>query len=865
MKVEDQLALILTKLDAQSKGISENNHCLHEVHESVAKLTAAKAEFERWRPKVDGQVADLRDCVDNLRQQLDELKSTSTPATPHHAHAGSASLKVPGSAHLVPSSSKVASRPLGHGDETHHRSDGSGVIYTLDPPPANDGLKPEIRAALLLHKPKDLDTASSLAILQEEILAGPVIRDFKKLNSYVSPKAAVRATTPSGTVLAQSLIAKPPNSEPITKPDDKLSALMTYRKARGLCFKCGGKWGPQHKCPATVPLNVIEEVVKGTCAAHTLKIHAYIHQKSAIILVDSSSSHNFISEHMAADLHPWTPLKHSMSVKCYDAILGMEWLETFSPMQIQWKEKWLSFNHQNSTIRLHEVQDAVANINEITLNQLLAMEKQYLVWGIVELYSVEQPAEPVAQALHPEIQELVTQFADLFDEPSGTPLNRTLTHYIPLVPGVQPFRLKPYRYTLSQKDEIEKQVAHLLKSNMIQESTSPFASPALLVKKKSGEWRLCVDYRRLNAYTVKNKFPMPIVEELFEELYGAAWFTTLDLSYKKGTTNSAADALSRAPHPAADLNAITVAQPLWIQNLQLSYDSNAVAQKMLSSLALQNPSGNFSLHQGIIKYKGVIWLGHSPEFQTKAKIERVPYPGLLQPLPVPSQAWIVVTMDFIEGLPISSGYNYILVVVDKFSKYSHFVKLKHPFSAITVAQQYMEHIYKLHVLYGHQPNHFGIDPDQDCVIPNLDQWLQQRKYVNSILQQQLLRAQQRMKHQADKNRSEREFQVGDRVWLKLQPYAQGSIASRVSPKLSFRYFGPYEVESKIGVVAYKLKLPPGSSVHNVFHVSLLKPVKDSTFGLGSPGHYKKQPYLLLIKWVESPAEMATWEDEDDLL
>ena len=53
-------------------------------------------------------------------------------------------------------------------------------------------------------------------------------------------------------------------------------------------------------------------------------------------------------------------------------------------------------------------------------------------------------------------------------------------------------------------------------------------------------------------------------------------------------------------------------------------------------------------------------------------------------------------MDFIEGLPISSGYNCILVVVDKFSKYSHFVKLKHPFSALTVAQQYMEHIYKLH-------------------------------------------------------------------------------------------------------------------------------------------------------------------------
>lgn len=64
---------------------------------------------------------------------------------------------------------------------------------------------------------------------------------------------------------------------------------------------------------------------------------------------------------------------------------------------------------------------------------------------------------------------------------------------------------------------------------MIQESSSPFASPVLLAKKKNGEWRLCVDYRRLNAFTIRNKFPLPIIEELFEELVGARWFTTLDL------------------------------------------------------------------------------------------------------------------------------------------------------------------------------------------------------------------------------------------------------------------------------------------------------------------------------------------------
>lgn len=156
------------------------------------------------------------------------------------------------------------------------------------------------------------------------------------------------------------------------------------------------------------------------------------------------------------------------------------------------------------------------------------MTKADALWGIVQVYAVE-PENLTSTATPPEITELVEQFSDLFSEPTGTPPTRSHTHTIPLIPGAQPFRLKPYRYTPFQKDEIERQVTHLLKTNMIQESSSPFASPALLVKKKTGDWRLCADYRSLNAYTVKNKFPLPVIEELFEELQGAKWFTTLDL------------------------------------------------------------------------------------------------------------------------------------------------------------------------------------------------------------------------------------------------------------------------------------------------------------------------------------------------
>jgi len=79
-----------------------------------------------------------------------------------------------------------------------------------------------------------------------------------------------------------------------------------------------------------------------------------------------------------------------------------------------------------------------------------------------------------------------------------------------------------------------------------------------------------------------------------------------------------------------------------------------------------------------------------------------------------------------------------------------------------------------------------------------------------------------MKRQADKGRSERVFSVGDKVFLKLQPYVQSSLLRRANHKLSFRFFRTFNILENIGPVAYKLELPPSSSIHPVFHVSQLK-------------------------------------------
>lgn len=107
---------------------------------------------------------------------------------------------------------------------------------------------------------------------------------------------------------------------------------------------------------------------------------------------------------------------------------------------------------------------------------------------------------------------------------------------------------------------------------------------------------------------------------------------------------------------------------------------------------------------------------------------------------------------------------------------------------------------------------------------NMEEWLKERALLTRVVQQQLLRAQQRMKAQADKKRTGKEFQASDMVYLRPQPHVQSSVAFRSNKKLAFnKFYGPLKILQWVGgKVAYKLNLPPEAKIHPVVHTSQLK-------------------------------------------
>ena len=125
---------------------------------------------------------------------------------------------------------------------------------------------------------------------------------------------------------------------------------------------------------------------------------------------------------------------------------------------------------------------------------------------------------------------VVKDFPDVFpEELPGMPPDRDIKFLIELLPGTRTISKRPYRMPAKDLEEIKTQIKELLDKGYIRPSSSPWGSPVLLVKKKDGSLRMVVDYRGLNEVTIKNKYPLPMINDLFDQLQGAKVFSKIDL------------------------------------------------------------------------------------------------------------------------------------------------------------------------------------------------------------------------------------------------------------------------------------------------------------------------------------------------
>lgn len=195
-------------------------------------------------------------------------------------------------------------------------------------------------------------------------------------------------------------------------------------------------------------------------------------------------------------------------------VIGTQWLKELGDVVSNYNELSMKFNWQGTPVVWRGI--SWLNKDPLTSGELKSLQKVSSEAFLCYFEEIPNEQNSVVKDVH--ISNVVNDFEEVFEEPKGLPPQRENNHFIHLQPNSIPVNVKSYRYPQYQKGEIEKLVTELLQQGTIKPSTSPYSSPVLLVKKKDGGYRLCVDYRALNALTIKNKFSIPSVDELLGEL-----------------------------------------------------------------------------------------------------------------------------------------------------------------------------------------------------------------------------------------------------------------------------------------------------------------------------------------------------------
>jgi hypothetical protein len=210
-------------------------------------------------------------------------------------------------------------------------------------------------------------------------------------------------------------------------------------------------------------------------------------------------------------------------------ILGVQWLNMLGPITTNYKTMEMYFTEESGRkVVLRGMSGNTAKV--VTTKRMEAIFRREEIVYVVEckISARVDKKGKIHYAL--EIQRIIDKHSKVFGPiRPGVPPDRGFEHIIEMEEGAKPVITTPYRHPKKYKDEIEKAIKELLDMGHIRPSSSPFVSSVILVKKKNGTMHMCIDFRALYKKTIKNRYPVTIIDELLDELHGVVYFTKIDL------------------------------------------------------------------------------------------------------------------------------------------------------------------------------------------------------------------------------------------------------------------------------------------------------------------------------------------------
>ncbi|XP_073152864.1 uncharacterized protein [Henckelia pumila] len=467
----------------------------------------------------------------------------------------------------------------------------------------------------------------------------------------------------------------------------------------------------------------------------------------------------------------------------------------------------------------------------------------------------------------------VCEFADIFpDEIPGLPPMREIDFSIELVPVTLPISKAPYRMAPLELKELKYQLKDLLNKGYIKPSVSPWGAPVLFVRKNDGSMRLCIEYRQLNQVTVKNRYPLPRIDDLFHQLQASSVYSKIDLRSGYHHLRVREADVSKTTFRMRYGHYEFIVMPFDLTNAPaMTYRHDQMANIYIRDVVRLHGVPKSIVSDRDPRFTSHFWHSLQEALGTRLHLSTMYYPQIDgQP-----ERTIQILEDMLRAVMLYFGASWQeslpLVEFSYNNNYQSSIQMA-PFEAV----------------YGKKcRSALFWDDLYETPITGRDMIREMSDKVK-LIQIRMRTAQDRQAKYANVRRRPLHLEQGDRVFLKISPF-RGTIRFGKRGKLSPRFIGPYEILDKVGDLAYRLALPPAlSGIHDVFHMSILRKYEPDASYILRPDeaeldetlNYFERPIQILdheerqlrnksiplvkVQWSRHGIEEATWETERDM-